>query len=106
VPADAAHEPAQMASDLLTPLLDEHPSYWKWITLAAHSALQGANGLCVRGRHRDIGTGRVLEQVLACLHADIDARREAPEENLNSGSGNPLGRQLRRVRQLDLLPRW
>jgi hypothetical protein len=26
----------------LAPLLDEHPSYWKWVILAAHSALQGS----------------------------------------------------------------
>jgi hypothetical protein len=26
----------------LAPILDAHPSYWKWIIVAAHSALQGA----------------------------------------------------------------
>jgi hypothetical protein len=26
----------------LAPLLNAHPSYWKWVVIAAHSALQGA----------------------------------------------------------------
>ena len=26
----------------LAPLLDAHPSYWKWIIVAAHNAMQGA----------------------------------------------------------------
>ena len=27
---------------MIVPLVDEQPSYWKWIIVAAHSALQGA----------------------------------------------------------------
>src|SRR5215510_3143470 len=26
----------------LAPLLDTHPSYWKWVIVAAHNAMQGA----------------------------------------------------------------
>jgi hypothetical protein len=26
----------------LAPLLDAHPSYWKWVIVAAHNAMQGA----------------------------------------------------------------
>jgi hypothetical protein len=45
----------------LAPLLDSQPSYWKWVIVAAHSALQG-HGVCACGQHRYSGAGAGIRE--------------------------------------------
>jgi hypothetical protein len=76
----------------LAPLLDEHPSYWKWVSIGAHSALQGAM-ICALAD--STGTS-VLEKnsakkTLDWLKAEIDTGGKPPLEKLL-----PFKRLLRR----------
>ena len=69
-------------ADIL-PLVREHPHYWKWIIISAHSALQGA---CVCMLTETAGTGALRKdattKLLARLDEDAGSTNEWPDERL------------------------
>ena len=68
---------------LLAPLLDNHPPYWKWAIVGAHSSLQGA---MVCALVRSAGTSVLRKEdaakMLAWLNADFETRGEFRNINL------------------------
>src|SRR5215469_2426554 len=66
----------------LAPLLDAHPFYWKWVIIAAHSAMQGAM-VCVLAD--STGTSVLDETAKKLLDwFNADMRGDPPDENLAS----------------------
>jgi hypothetical protein len=69
----------------LAPLVDNKPSYWKWIIVSAHSALQGAM-VCalVDSTNTDISvlSAKSAKKVVAWHNAEIETRGEYPDERL------------------------
>jgi hypothetical protein len=68
----------------LAPLLDEHPSYWKWAIVAAHNALQGAMVCALADSTGTSVLDDSAKKMWAWLEADTATRGEPPEENLAS----------------------
>jgi hypothetical protein len=68
---------------LLAPLLDRNPSYWKWVVVGAHSALQGAM-VCalVDSTGTSVLSKKDRQRMLAWLDADTETRGEYPGEKL------------------------
>ena len=71
----------------LVPLLDKHPSLWKWVIVGAHNALQGAM-VCALSSPLSDTTGtlvlgaRSAKEVLAWLEADWDTSGDPPKQRL------------------------
>ena len=66
----------------LAPLLDAHPFYWKWVIIAAHSAMLGAM-VCVLAD--STGTSVLDETAKKLLDwFNADMRGDPPDENLAS----------------------
>src|SRR5689334_16072885 len=69
---------AQLASQV-----GNKPSFWKWIIIGAHSALQGAM-VCAfaDSTGTSVLTKKSAEEVLASLYADDGELGSSPEERL------------------------
>jgi hypothetical protein len=68
---------------LLAPVFREHPHYWKWIIIGAHSALQGAM-VCafVDSSGTSILKIKSAEKIFKWFNTDESTRGEHPKEQL------------------------
>src|SRR5262249_41467817 len=66
----------------LAPLLDTHPSYWKWVIVAAHNAIQGAMVCALADSTGTSVLDESAKKVLDWLNAGM--RGDPPDENLAS----------------------
>jgi hypothetical protein len=68
----------------LAPMLDDHPSYWKWVIVGTHSALQGAMVCALADSTGTSVLDESANKMLAWLDADITTSGDPPKENLAS----------------------
>src|SRR5215469_805667 len=66
----------------LAPLLDTHPSYWKWVIVAAHNAMQGAMVCALADSTGTSVLDESAKKVLDWHNAGM--RGDPPDENLAS----------------------
>jgi hypothetical protein len=66
----------------LAPLLDAHPSYWKWVIVAAHNAMQGAMVCALADSTGTSVLDESAKKVLDWLNAGMPG--DPPDENLAS----------------------
>ena len=66
----------------LAPLLDTHPSYWKWVIVAAHNAMQGAMVCALADSTGTSVLDESAKKVLDWLNAGMSG--DSPDENLAS----------------------
>ena len=66
----------------LAPLLDAHPSYWKWVIVAAHNAMQGAMVCALADSTGTSVLDESAKKVLDWLNAGMSG--DSPDENLAS----------------------
>jgi hypothetical protein len=68
---------------LLAPKVGDKPSFWKWIIIGAHSALQGAMVCALAdSTGTSVLTKTSAEEVLRFFYADAGERGDYPEERL------------------------